>query len=111
MSVFFSSKDNHVVSLFSYHLAPQTLRQSFGNVAPFLPVCDKTVNKPGIRFPGAPPEAPIRAAELGILTCRLPKAAILMKAKENIRDLMMHICCALDVFRVHLMPWQPMISS
>ena len=69
------------------------------------------IKKPGIRLPGAPPEAPIRAAELGVLTCRLPKAEILMKAKESIRDLMMQICCALDDFRVHLMPWQPMILS
>src|SRR5262249_26799548 len=89
----------------------QALRQSLGNVASFLPVCDQTIKKPGIRFPGAPPEAPIRAAELAVLTCRLPKAEILMKAKENLRDLMMYICCALHDFRVHLMPWQRMISS
>ena len=34
-------------------------------------------------------------------TCRLRKAGV--------RDLIMEVCCALHIFRVRLMPWQPMV--
>jgi DDE superfamily endonuclease len=31
--------------------------------------------------------------------------------QQGIRDEVMEICCALHNFRMHLTPWQPMISS
>jgi len=51
-------------------------------MASFLPFFEETIKKLGIRLPGTPPEAPLRAADLGFLTCRLPQAEILMPAKK-----------------------------
>jgi hypothetical protein len=40
--------------------------------------------------------------------CRIVKDRIRLW-KEDIRDLVMEICCALHHFRVRLTPWQPTI--
>jgi hypothetical protein len=40
--------------------------------------------------------------------CRIVKDRIRLW-KEDIRDLVMELCCALHNFRVRLTPWQPMV--
>jgi len=40
--------------------------------------------------------------------CRIVKDTIRL-FKEDVRDMVMEVCCALHNFRVRLTPWQPMI--
>jgi hypothetical protein len=40
--------------------------------------------------------------------CRIVKDTIRLH-KEDVRDMVMEICCALHNFRVRITPWQPMV--
>jgi DDE superfamily endonuclease len=51
--------------------------------------------------------APVNSS---VQRCRILKDPLRL-VKQGVRDLVMELCCALPNFRVHLTPWQPMISS